>query len=232
VTAEHARLLDALRGGLIVSVQAPAGSVLNEPETIALLARCAAANGAAGVRIEGLERIAAVRRAVSLPIVGIVKRSVPGFAPYITPGLADVEAIAAAGAAIVAFDATPRARPDGATVETLVAAIGRAGCVAMADCADEQDGRRATAAGAQICATTLCGYTEPTRGAVLPALDLVRALVPIAGFAVCEGGIGSPAAAGAAFAAGAAAIVVGTAITNVDALVRSFAAATPRGAPD
>jgi putative N-acetylmannosamine-6-phosphate epimerase len=36
--------------GLIVSIQPAADSVLNTPETVALLARCAVANGAAGVR--------------------------------------------------------------------------------------------------------------------------------------------------------------------------------------
>jgi N-acylglucosamine-6-phosphate 2-epimerase len=220
--------LEALRGGLIVSVQAPAGSVLNTPETIAVLARCAEANGAVGVRIEGLERIAAVLQAVRVPVVGIVKRLVRGYEPYITPAIADVEAIAAAGAPVIAFDATARPRPDGSTVEALVAAIHRHGRVAMADCASLEDARAAGAAGADVCATTLCGYTGPTRGTPLPALDLVRALREVAPFTICEGGISSPALAEAAFSAGAQAIVVGTAITNVDALVGAFVAATPR----
>jgi N-acylglucosamine-6-phosphate 2-epimerase len=220
-------MIDSLRGGLIVSVQAEAKSVLNAPETIALLARCAEANGAAGVRIEGAERIAAVRAAVRIPVIGIVKAAVPGFAPYITPRLADVAAVARAGAHIVAFDATRRARPDGSSVAALVDAIHRMGCAAMADCAEPEDGLDATGAGAEMCATTLCGYTEGTRGAVLPALDLLRALRRFGRFCVCEGGIGTPAQAQEAFSAGADAIVVGTAITNVDVLVSRFVAATP-----
>jgi N-acylglucosamine-6-phosphate 2-epimerase len=47
-------------------------------------------------------------------------------------------------------------------------------------------------------------------------------------FTICEGGIGSPADVAAAFAAGAQAVVVGTAITNVDVLVARFARAVPR----
>jgi N-acylglucosamine-6-phosphate 2-epimerase len=221
-------MLEALRDGLIVSVQAPPGSVLNAPEIIATLARCAEANGAVAVRIEGEERIAAVRAAVRIPVIGLVKVYVSGFEPYITPRVADVERIVAAGADLVAFDATRRPRPDGSTVGAIIAEIERVGGVPMADCAEVEDAREATAAGAPICATTLCGYTPQTRGARLPALELVRALRGFARFTICEGGIASPAIAAEAFAAGAEAIVVGSAITNIDALVKGFVAATPR----
>jgi N-acylglucosamine-6-phosphate 2-epimerase len=220
--------LEKLRGGLIVSVQAYAESVLNTPETIALLARCAVANGAAGVRVEGAARIAAVRAAVAVPIIGIVKRAHSGFEPYITATPAEVAEVAAAGADIVAFDATGRARPDGVTVADLTRATRGFGLLAMADCATLAEGRAAAGAGADILATTLAGYTPETRGLPLPALDLAVALASVHPFTICEGGVASPADARAAFAAGAAAVVVGTAITNVDELVRRFAAAAPR----
>ena len=223
-----ANVLDALRGRLIVSVQADADSPLNAPDTIALMARAAVASGAAGVRIEGLERIAAVRRALAVPIVGIVKRAYDGFAPYITATEREVAEVVAAGAGIVAFDATDRARPDGRTIEAVVAAIHARGVLAMADCATPADVARAAAAGAEIVATTLCGYTEETRKAALPALDLVRACAASGAFAICEGGVAAPDDVRAAFAAGAHAVVVGTAITNVDALTRRFAAAIPK----
>jgi N-acylglucosamine-6-phosphate 2-epimerase len=220
-------VLAALRGGLIVSVQAEADSPLNTPETIALLARVAVANGAAGVRVEGSARIGAVRRAVAVPVVGIVKRAYDGFAPYITPTEREIAEVVAAGAEIVAFDATGRPRPDGREDAAVVAAIHARGALAMADCADAGDVRRAAAAGAEIVATTLCGYTYPTRGVRLPALDLVRACAASGAFAICEGGVASPGDLRAAFAAGAHAVVAGTAITNVDVLVRRFANAVP-----
>ncbi|GAC1549963.1 MAG: N-acetylmannosamine-6-phosphate 2-epimerase [Vulcanimicrobiaceae bacterium] len=226
MTAPNA-VLDRLRGGLIVSVQADASSVLDTPETIALLARCAAANGAAGVRVESAARIAAVRAAVGIPIVGIVKRAYPGFEPYITTTEDEVAAVAAAGAEIVVFDATARPRFGAASVAGLVVAARARGCLAMADCATAEDALAATAAGADIVATTLAGYTAETRGRELPAFDLLAAIAAHHPFAVCEGGIGSPAEARRAFALGAAAIVVGTAITNVDVLVRRFAESVP-----
>ena len=222
-------VLDRLRGGLVVSVQAEAESPLNAPEAIALLARAAARNGAAGLRVEGSARLGAVRRAVELPLIGIVKRAYPGFAPYITAGRREIAEVVAAGAEIVAFDATARPRPDGTTVATAIAAIHAHGRLAMADCATAADAQAAARAGADIVATTLCGYTDETRGTPLPALELVGACAATGAFAIAEGGVATPDDVRAAFAAGAAAVVVGTAITNVDVLVRRFAAAARRG---
>jgi N-acylglucosamine-6-phosphate 2-epimerase len=216
-------ILERLRGGLIVSIQPEAASVLNSPATVALLARCAVANGAAGVRIEGGERIAAVRASVGVPIIGLVKRAYPGYAPYISPTLREIDEIVRAGADIVAFDATGRARPNGDDVAALIAAIHVRGVLAMADGSSADDMRAAAAAGADIVATTLCGYTDETRGWTLPALDVVRRCVPSSAFIILEGGVADPGQVRAGIAAGASAVVVGTAISNFDALVRRFA---------
>jgi N-acylglucosamine-6-phosphate 2-epimerase len=216
-------MLERLRGGLVVSIQPEPESVLNTPATVALLARCVVANGAAGVRIEGGERIAAVRAAVDVPIVGLVKRAYAGFAPYITPTLREVEEIVRAGAGIVAFDATDRVRPDGDSVGALVAAIHARGALAMADCSTATDLRAAAAAGADIVGTTLSGYTDETRGRPLPAIDLVAEAAAGGAFVILEGGVATPSQARAAIGAGAGAVVVGTALSNLDALVRSFA---------
>ena len=216
-------IVERLRGGLIVSVQAWKGSAIDDPRVIAAMARAAQEGGAVAVRIQGVENLRAVRERVNVPIVGLIKREYEGFAPYITATLTEVEAVIGTGAEIVAFDATARPRPGGITVDALVRAIRGAGRVAMADCATADDGERAHAAGAQIVATTLCGYTPETAGRALPALDLLRELTKLEAFAVCEGGVTRPEQLRAALDAGAAAVVVGTAITNVDWLVRSFA---------
>jgi N-acylglucosamine-6-phosphate 2-epimerase len=218
-------LLDRLRGGLIVSVQARAGSALDDPQVLAAMARAAEENGAAGVRIQGVRNLAAVRSRVSIPIVGIIKRQYEGYEPYITPTLRDVREVLDSGAEIVAFDATARPRPQGVSVAQLVAAIHDGRALAMADCAQPEDGACAHACGADVVATTLCGYTKETQGTALPALDLVRALAQLGCFVVCEGGIHAPQAATLALAAGADAVVVGTAITNTEWLVSQYAAA-------
>lgn len=222
-------IVERLRGRLIVSVQAEADSLLNTPETIALFARCAVANGAAGVRVEGEARIAAVRAALpDVPIVGILKRAHAGFEPYITSTVEEVALVARAGASIVAFDATARERSDGSSVAALVEHARAQGLAAMADCSDESDAVAAAAAGADMVGTTLAGYTAPTRGRPLPALDLLSSIARSGAFAVCEGGVATPGDLRAAFAGGADAVVVGTAITNLDVLVRRFADAAPR----
>jgi N-acylglucosamine-6-phosphate 2-epimerase len=83
-------------------------------------------------------------------------------------------------------------------------------------------------AGADMVSTTLSGYTQETLGAEEPDIQLVGQLanrlnVPV----ICEGRLRSPDDARRAFENGAFAIVVGTAITGVDWLVRLYAAATP-----
>ena len=226
--SDAAGVLQGLRGGLIVSVQAEADSLLRFPESIALLSRVAVANGAVGIRAEGSARLGAVRRAVDVPIIGIVKRSYDGFAPYITPTEREIAEVCASGAEIVAFDATDRKRPDGRDVAAIVAAIHERGRIAMADCATEEDVRRAAAAKADIVATTLCGHTDDTRDEWLPPFNLVRTCAESGAFAICEGWIGTVHDVQRAFEVGANAVVIGTAITNVDKLVRRFASAAPR----
>jgi N-acylglucosamine-6-phosphate 2-epimerase len=216
------QVLEVLRGGLIVSVQAPTSSALDDPYVLAAMARAAQDAGAVAVRMQGIANLRAARKRVTVPIVGIVKRDCAGFEPYITPALTDVNAILETGCEVVAFDATRRARPDGSTTAQLVAAIHAGGAIAMADCAAASDGPEAIAAGADIVATTLCGYTNETARTSLPALDLVCAFAALGGFTICEGGIASPQAGQAAIASGADAIVVGAAITGLGRLVGEF----------
>ncbi|MBV8066638.1 MAG: N-acetylmannosamine-6-phosphate 2-epimerase [Candidatus Eremiobacteraeota bacterium] len=222
-------LLDNLRGGLIVSVQAWAGSAIDDARIIAAMARAAEESGAVAVRIAGAHNLGAVRASVALPVVGLIKREYPGFEPYITPTLEEVCAVIAAGADFVAFDATHRIRPGGCKLADLIAAIHAQGRLALADCATVADGVDAVAAGCDAVATTLCGYTPETAERKLPALDFVKELAALASFVVCEGGVRSPAQLRAALEAGADAVCVGSAITNVDWLVREFAGAADRG---
>jgi len=222
--------MESLRGGLIVSCQEPEGSPLDRPEMIAALAAAAERGGAVGVRINHPENIRAVRAAVKIPIIGIHKQRRPGSEVYITPDRKAARAVAEAGADLIALDATPR-RPDGyRAVAELVARIREElGLPVMADVASLEDACAAADAGAALVATTLFGYTAETRAAKLPGLDLVRRLatalsVPV----VCEGGVRSPEQLAAAFEAGAYAVVVGRAITGIEARVKQFADLTPR----
>ena len=224
-------VLNALRGGLIVSVQAAAGSALDSPDAIAAMAQAAVEGGAAAVRIQGVGNIAAVRQRVNVPVVGLIKRSYEGYEPYITATMREVRELLDAKVTIVAFDATERTRPDGSTVAGIAGAIREAGVLAMADCALADEGLAAMAAGCDIIATTLCAYTPATHGTPLPALPLVAQWKGGGAFVVCEGGVHSPAQAAAAAHAGADAVVVGTAITNLQWVTNQFASALRAALP-
>ncbi|KEF41050.1 MAG: acetylmannosamine-6-phosphate 2-epimerase [Cyanobium sp. CACIAM 14] len=216
-----------LRGGLIVSVQAPEGSPLREPAVIAAMAEASLRQGAAGVRLESPEHIGAVRRRCpGALIVGLWKRSFPGSSVYITPGWEEIQAVWAAGADVVAIDATERARPAGQRLEDLVArAVKELGAPLMADVDSVANGLRAAELGCAWVGTTLYGYTEATARERPPAWGLLAPLrrgLPGEVMLICEGGIASREEASRALAEGADAVVVGTAITGVDLQVAAY----------
>jgi N-acylglucosamine-6-phosphate 2-epimerase len=185
---------------------------------------------AVGVRADGPRDIRALRRAVDLPIIGISKQREPAWPVYITPTLPVARAVIRAGADIVALDATHRPRRGGLDPRDLIAAVHGLGRPVMADIDSVDEGVAAAAAGADLVATTLAGYTESRPAIEGPDLALVRELVArIAVPVVCEGRIRGPEDVRAAFQAGAFAVVVGTAITNPVAIAERFVAATPRG---
>ncbi len=221
--------IEKLRGGLVVSCQAAKSSPLCEAQIIAALALTAEQHGAVGVRINSAEHIVATKLRVSVPIIGIEKVVTPESEVYITPSFDVASRLADGGANIIAVDATFRPRPQGERLEDLIRRIQQElRLPVMADVATFDEGLHAADCGAEIVATTLCGYTAESRGAQLPALDLLAKLaaklsLPL----ICEGGVGSPEQVRQAFNCGAFAVVVGTAITGIGHLVEQFAAASP-----
>lgn len=224
-------VLDALRGGLIVSCQAYPGEPMLDPRTMAQVAQAAVAGGAAAIRGKGLEDLRAMRAVVSVPIVGLVKVGDSGV--YITPTLADCLAVAATGCEVVALDGTRRPRPDGLTLAETIAGLKREypEVLVMADCGSLADAEAAADAGADLLGTTLAGYTgerEKTEGPDWEVVDQVvalgRTLVPPRPVVV-EGRIHTTAQAAEAIRRGAWSVCVGTAITHPTTITRWFAEA-------
>ncbi|MDX2239138.1 MAG: N-acetylmannosamine-6-phosphate 2-epimerase [Leptolyngbyaceae cyanobacterium bins.302] len=212
-----------MKGGLIVSCQAPVGSPMHEPSVIAAMAQASINQGAVGVRIESPAHVEAVRSRVSAPIIGLWKQQIPGFDVYITPQFHHAAAIAQAGADIIAIDATSRPRPEGETLESLIQRIqAELGKPVMADVDTLDNAIAAVQAGADIVGTTLYGYTQETHHLKPPGFDLLAQLVELDTFVICEGGIASAQMAKQAIVLGANAIVVGTAITGVDLQVKAY----------
>lgn len=86
--------------------------------------------GAVALRIEGIENLKATRAVVSVPIIGILKRDLADSPVRITAFLEDVDALAQAGADIIAIDGTDRVRP--VPVAALLARIHHHQVLAMA----------------------------------------------------------------------------------------------------
>jgi N-acylglucosamine-6-phosphate 2-epimerase len=218
-----AQLDAALRGRLVVSCQPVDGGPLDDDDVVARIAQAAVAGGAAALRIEGAARLARVRAAVQVPLLGIVKRDLPDSPVRITPWLTDVQALAAAGADVIAIDATARARPF--SVAALHEAISAQGVLAMADCAAEVEALAAWAQGFAIVGSTLSGYTGAPHQPVpeAPDLALVQRLAAAGCRVMAEGRYDTPALAASALAAGAWAVTVGSAITRLEVVTGRFA---------
>jgi N-acylglucosamine-6-phosphate 2-epimerase len=226
-SADVRQLANNVRGGLIVSVQAPLGSPLRDSHVIAAIAEACLANGAVGVRLESPEHISAVRqRCPAALIVGLWKKTFEHSDVYITPGWQEVQSVWAAGADIVALDATDRIRPDGDSLEILMRRIQQELSVpVMADVDSLNSGLKAAELGCTWVGTTLYGYTKITDSFHPPAWELLpqlRAELPADVLLICEGGISSSTDAAKALREGADAVVVGTAITGIDLQVSNY----------
>lgn len=212
----------SLDKGLIVSCQPVKGGAMDRADMVVGFALAALDGGAAALRIESAEYVAAVRAATDRPIIGLVKRDLDDSPVRITPWIEDVDALANAGADIIAYDATQRLRP--VATRTLVERIHAHGRIAMADCSILADAEQALAEGADVVGSTLAGYTGPVEPTE-PDLALVAAMRRLTPHVVAEGNIRTPVQAQQALLAGAAMVVVGSAITRPEYVTSWFRSA-------
>ncbi|MEW6047395.1 MAG: N-acetylmannosamine-6-phosphate 2-epimerase [Bacillota bacterium] len=226
---EYGGLFERIRGGLIVSCQAPEGEPLHGPEFMTAMAVAAWQGGAAGIRANSGPDIRAIRRTVPLPIIGIVKRKYPDSPVFITPTLREAGEAVEAGADILALDATLRLRPSGLDLAEFVRAIrARWPLPLMADVSSVAEGVAAARLGFDLVATTLVGYVGDH-----PPLDYAPDFTLIARMVqevttrlgvpvVVEGHIWDPWQARRCLELGAFAVVVGSAITRPHLITRRF----------
>jgi N-acylglucosamine-6-phosphate 2-epimerase len=211
----------ALSGGLIVSCQASEEESLFGAEIMAKMAIAAVQGGAVAIRANSPVDIAAIRRVVSVPIIGLWKRDLPGYAVRITPRLDDALALVDAGADIIALDATARPHPEGSATDLIASVVARTRVPILADVAAASEAAAAVEAGAAFAASTLSGYlggTVPSE----PDLDLVAAISEQVGRerTIAEGRYRTGAQVAAALRAGALAVCVGGAITRPAEITR------------
>lgn len=218
-----------LKGKLIVSCQAAPGDPLDDLDCLTRIALSAALGGAGGLRANGAECVAAFRRKTELPVIGIWKRKLEG-ETSITPDFASAEAIARAGAEVIALDCSAARHR---IAEDWAGLIGRIreelGRPVLADIATFDEALAAEDAGADAVATTMYGFTPETSGARAVNWEMVERLVsrlrvPL----IVEGHITRPEEVRRALDAGAYAVVVGSAITRPESITGRFVAAIGR----
>jgi N-acylglucosamine-6-phosphate 2-epimerase len=191
---------------------------------MARMALAAAQGGAAAIRANSPVDIAAIRQRVALPIIGLYKDEIAGYPVYITPTLRHAKEVAAAGAEMIAIDATMRPRPEPGTLADFIVRIhAETGLPVLADVATLAEGVMASAAGADMLSTTMSGYTPDSPQQRAPDLELVANLsravtIPV----LAEGRYRTPQQASNALAVGALAVVVGGAITRPQEITRYF----------
>ncbi|MCL5267251.1 MAG: N-acetylmannosamine-6-phosphate 2-epimerase [Bacteroidetes bacterium] len=224
---EYLNSIANVKNGLIVSCQFDADDPFNHPDYVSLFALSAQMGGAAGIRTEGKQNIAAVKSKVNLPVIGLIQSTYPDGSVLITGDLKDVDEIIQAGADMVALDATERIRPNGLTGFEFLrrVRVDHPGTLLLADVSTFEEGVQAAELGADLVSTTLSGYTPATaqkRSAGVD-FDLIERLssslvVPV----IAEGRILLPREAAHVFELGAYAVVVGAAITRPTVITQMF----------
>lgn len=219
----RSRFPASLQGRLIVSCQATPGDPLDHLEMLTRIAQSVIRGGAGGLRANGTAQIAAFRRQTTLPILGILKQKIDG-SICITPDFASAEAIAQAGADVIALDCTaarhPNAEPWPSLIRRIHAELNKP---VLADIAAFDEALAAEAAGADAVATTLYGFTPQTAGARSVNWGLIEKLMAaLQAPLIVEGHISQPEEASRALELGAFSVVVGSAITRPETITARF----------
>ena len=214
-------ILNILNGKLVVSCQPVEKGPMDHLEIVKSMALAAEAGGAGGLRVEGIANVKAIRHLTELPIIGIIKRNLNEYNVRITPLIEDVENLSNFGADIIAYDATNLPRPF--STQSLIKKIKEKKILAMADCANLEDGKKALSEGADILGTTLSGYAyQKAKSLAPPDLNLVKQFSELKTFTMAEGRYHSPKLAKNAIKVGANSVTVGSAITRIEYITNWF----------
>lgn len=219
--------LEDLKGKIIVSSQAMPGEPFYDEKCMKALMQSVVNGGASGLRVAGKRDITNATT-FGIPVIGLTK---PETLPenwksivYITPKIKDVQEIIKAGADIVAFDGTPRPRPDGSSINQIIELIHFSGRLAMADISTREEGIMCAELGADIISTTLAGYTDYSKNTGdEPDFELLQELVKNVNKPIfLEGRVWSPKEVKIAFKLGAHSVVIGSAITRPHLITKRF----------
>lgn len=222
---DNKKILEQIKGGLIVSCQALKTEPLYDSYIMSKMAWAAYLGGAVGIRANTVVDILAIKEKVDLPVIGIIKEEYDDSDVYITPTMKEIDALVEIGCEIIATDATKRTRPNGVSFEEFFKEV-RAkypNQLFMADTSCFEEGKLAEELGFDLIGTTMSGYTPYTKGRTLPDLELInRYATELHTPIIAEGGIWVPEDLQNVYKNGAFGAVCGTAITRPMDITKRF----------
>ncbi|MGX7776112.1 N-acetylmannosamine-6-phosphate 2-epimerase [Streptococcus pluranimalium] len=228
-------ILEKLRGGVIISCQALPGEPMYSEKggVMPLFAKAAKEAGAVGIRANSVRDIVEIQEVVDLPIIGIIKQDYEEADAFITPTMAEVDALVETGVDIIALDATVSSRPKGESLEAFVKTIKESypQQLLMADCSTLEEMITAEKLGFDFIGTTLVGYTEQSKHLAIDANDfemIRQAREKIKAPIIAEGNISTPEKVKRVFELGVDSVVVGSAITRPLVIAKPFIEAAKR----
>ena len=227
-------MTEKLKNKLIVSVQAEGNEPLNKPEHLLAISQAVITGGAGGLRLCGVQNIKYIKKQIGVPIIGLTKLEPTPInwleRVYITATMKDLKELLKTEIDYIAIDGTSRLREDGSTLKEQINLIKSDGRIIVCDISTYEDGVNASELGADVISTTLSGYTKETRYKANSGPDfelLVELVENISLPIIMEGRIWRVEEVKEAFAIGAHAVVIGTAITRPHLITKRFLSAVP-----
>ena len=220
-------VIKQLKNKIVVSVQAMPSEPLHQEDCMIAMMKSVVKGGAGGLRVAGARDVQNAKKLFDLPIIGLTK---PDVIPenwkeivYITPTVKEVTSLVKAGADVIAFDGTSRARGN-CTLKDIIKYIKINNRISMADISTLEEGINCERLGVDILSTTLSGYTmESPEHSEEPDFEFLEQLVKNTNLPIIlEGRIWEPNEVDKAFKLGAHCVVIGSAITRPQLITKRF----------
>ena len=220
-------MVGEIKKHLIVSCQALEDEPLHSSLIMSRMAVAAMQGGAKGIRANSVKDIEAIKKAVPLPVIGIIKRDYKDSDVYITPTYEDVDHFARVGCDIIAMDATISTRPGCISLDTFFKKVKEKHPkqLFMADCSTVEEAVHADELGFDFIGTTLVGYTSQSKGNQINADDfkIIRDILKkVKHPVIAEGNIDTPQKAKRVLELGCYSVVVGSIITRPQVITKRF----------
>lgn len=220
-------LKKALEGGLIVSCQVQHDDPVYSIDFVVKMAKAAKWGGAVGLRANSPDQIAAIKKEVDLPMIGLYKIWHDDTDVFITPTLEAARQVWEAGADIIALDCTDQITHEGRPAWELLPILKKEIPEApiFADVSNYEEAVRAVELGADFVGPTLYGYTEQTKHVTEPDFRTFAKMCRDFKDRACvvmEGHIYTPEDAMKVLYLGAHSVVVGSAITRPHLITKRF----------